>query len=99
MPEILECMMLVCFGLSWPLNVSKNYRSRSTKGMSLAFTMLIISGYIAGICAKVMNGNITYVLAVYIINLLIVSLNVIIYFRNKKLESAVKQPAMTRSHV
>ncbi len=91
MPEILECLMLVCFGLSWPLNVSKNYKSRSTKGMSLAFTLLIISGYIAGICAKIMNGNITYVLAVYIVNLIIVSLNVVIYFRNKRLENIEHQ--------
>ncbi len=98
MPEILECMMLVCFGLSWPLNVSKNFRSRSTKGMSLAFTLLIISGYIAGISAKVMNGNISYVLAVYVINLVIVSLNVVIYFRNRRLENIEKQNEPTKLH-
>ncbi len=98
MPEILECMMLICFGLSWPINVSKNFRSRSTKGMSLMFTFLIIAGYIAGICAKIMNGSISYVLAVYVINLAMVSLNVLIYFRNKKIESTDKQLKTAKAH-
>ncbi len=87
--------MLVCFGLSWPLNVSKNFKSRSTKGMSLAFIALIIFGYIAGICAKIINGNISYVLAVYIINLCIVSLNVLIYFRNRRIEIIEKHTTHT----
>ena len=44
--SILETIMLVCFGLSWPLNVVKAYRARTAKGMSLPFILLIISGYI-----------------------------------------------------
>ena len=37
MPEILETLMLVCFGMSWPMNVYRNYKARSAKGMSLLF--------------------------------------------------------------
>ena len=29
MGEIFETMMLVCFGVSWPLNIAKSYRSRT----------------------------------------------------------------------
>ncbi len=86
MSEILECMMLLCFGFSWPLNVYRNYRSCSTKGMSLIFILLIIVGYVAGITAKIITRNFSYVLIVYFFNLAVVSLNVFIYFRNKKLE-------------
>lgn len=86
MGSIFETIMLVCFGLSWPLNVLKSYRARTAKGTSLPFILLIITGYIAGITAKLVTGNTNYVLAVYLINLAIVSLNVAVYFRNVRLD-------------
>ena len=51
--HLFEALMLVCFGFSWPLNVIKAYKARSAKGTSLAFIILIITGYVAGITAKV----------------------------------------------
>jgi len=83
---VLETVMLVCFGFSWPLNVIKAYRAKTAKGTSLPFILLIITGYIAGISAKLISGQINYVLIAYIINLLIVSLNVLVYFRNVSLD-------------
>ena len=59
MPEILETLMLICFGMSWPMNVYRNYKARSAKGMSLFFILLIISGYVAGIGAKIRSGEAT----------------------------------------
>lgn len=82
MGSILETVMLVCFGFSWPLNVIKAYKARTTKGTSLSFICLIITGYIAGISAKLITHQINYVLIAYIVNLVIVSLNVVVYFRN-----------------
>ena len=86
MGSILETVMLVCFGFSWPLNVIKAYRAKTAKGTSLPFILLIISGYIAGISAKLITGQINYVLIAYILNLAIVSLNVVVYFRNISLD-------------
>ncbi|MBQ2982029.1 MAG: hypothetical protein IJD58_07940 [Lachnospiraceae bacterium] len=86
MGSILETVMLVCFGFSWPLNVIKAYRAKTAKGTSLPFILLIITGYIAGISAKYISGKINYVLIAYILNLAIVSLNVIVYFRNVSLD-------------
>ena len=86
MESILETVMLVCFGFSWPLNVIKAYRAKTAKGTSLPFILLIITGYIAGISAKLISGQINYVLIAYILNLAIVSLNVIVYFRNVSLD-------------
>ncbi len=86
MSSILEAIMLICFGFSWPINVIKSYKARTTKSTSLPFIILIISGYIAGITAKIISGQINYVLAVYFINLLIVSLNIVVYIRNLRLD-------------
>ena len=83
---ILETVMLVCFGFSWPMNLIKAYKARTAKSTSLPFIILIITGYIAGITAKLVLGNINYVLIAYLLNLAIVSLNLIVYFRNLSLD-------------
>lgn len=89
--HLLEAGMLVCFGFSWPLNVVKAYKARTAKGTSLAFIVLIITGYIAGISAKIITNQINYVLAVYFLNLVIVSANVFVYIRNKNLDKKAAQ--------
>ncbi len=86
MSEVLEMVMLICFGCSWPMNLVKNYRCRSAKGMSLPFILLLITGYIAGISAKLMLHHINFVLIAYVLNLLMVSLNLLVFFRNRALD-------------
>ncbi len=83
---ILETVMLVCFGFSWPMNLIKAYKAKTAKSTSLPFILLIITGYIAGIAAKIALGNINYVLVAYLLNLAIVSLNLVVYFRNVALD-------------
>ncbi len=84
--HLFEAGMLVCFGFSWPLNVVKAYKAGTAKGTSLPFIILIITGYIAGITAKIINQQFNYVLAVYFLNLAIVTTNVFVYIRNKALD-------------
>lgn len=86
MGSILETLMLVCFGFSWPLNVMKAFKAKTAKGTSLPFILLFVAGYIAGITAKLITNQINYVLIAYIVNLAIVSLNIVIYFRNVSLD-------------
>lgn len=86
MGAIFETVMLVCFGLSWPINVVKAYKTQTTKGTSLPFIFLIIAGYVAGIVAKIITGQMNYVLIVYAINLLIVMMNVVVYARNYQID-------------
>lgn len=83
MTNFLEAAMLICFGLSWPLSLMKNIKAKSAKNMSLQFTLLIITGYIAGISAKIIGHKINYVLVIYLLNLVIVSANVVVYYINK----------------
>ena len=86
MGQILETIMLLCFGFSWPLNVIKAYKAKTTKGTSLPFIILIITGYVAGITAKILTNQINYVLIAYVLNLVIVSINVLVYLRNYTLD-------------
>ena len=86
MGQILETIMLLCFGFSWTLNVIKAYKAKTTKGTSLPFIILIITGYVAGITAKILTNQINYVLIAYILNLAIVSINVVVYLRNYTLD-------------
>ena len=86
MGAMFESIMLICFGLSWPLNVIKAYKARTTQGTSLPFILLIVTGYIAGITAMLISGQLNYVLIVYLLNLVIVSLNVVVYFRNLSID-------------
>lgn len=55
MSEILEIIMMLCFGISWPINIYKSYKIRSTKGKSAVFLCFILIGYIAGITSKLTN--------------------------------------------
>lgn len=93
MSEFLEIIMLICFGFSWPLNVVKSYKARTTKGKSLPFLCLIIIGYFAGIASKFVNdtymaqiGEKWYVLFFYFLNLFMVSIDFCLYFRNLKID-------------
>lgn len=86
MGSIFETVMLLCFGFSWPMNLIKAYNAKTAKGTSLPFILLIIIGYVAGITAKIVTGQTNYVLAAYVLNLAIVLLNLIIYFRNSTLD-------------
>ena len=83
MSELLESVMLICFGLSWPVSVVMNIKAHTAKSMSLPFILLIITGYIAGISSKIINHNYSYVLVIYFFNLFVVSMNVVVYFINR----------------
>ena len=84
MANFLETVMLVCFGLSWPINLVKSIKARTAKATSLKFLILITVGYVAGISAKLINHQINYVLVFYILNIIVVGMNLIVYFVNKK---------------
>jgi len=98
MSEILEIIMIVSFGASWPMNVMKSYRARSAKGKSLAFLCLILFGYVAGIASKFMNeaymasfSEKWYVLFFYFLNFVMVAIDLILYFRNRKLDKSAQK--------
>lgn len=84
MVQLFEIGMLICFGLSWPFNITKSIRSRTAKGKSILFEFMIIVGYLFGVTGKIISGNINYVLAFYALDILLVSTDLVLTFRNRK---------------
>ncbi len=82
--SIFEIIMLLCFGLAWPLSIYKSYTSKSIEGKSLLFLIVILIGYGSGIVHKMMYAK-DMVIILYVINGLMVTVDVLLYFRNKKL--------------
>ena len=92
MSELFEIFMIVLFGFSWPANVIKSYKARTTKGKSLMFLILIFVGYLFGITAKLTADSFKwYVLFFYVLNTIMVGLDLILYVRNAKLDAKVKE--------
>ena len=94
---VLEMLMLITFGISWPINVAKAWKARSTKGISVMFYLLILLGYVFGIAAKLTliahyapapwyETVRWYVMFFYVLNTLMVSAGVVTFFRNRALE-------------
>ena len=83
--SIFETGMLICFGIAWPVNIYKSVKSRTAAGRSLTFQWAILIGYICGIIHKILYNN-DIVLYLYIINLLMVSIDTALYFRNSRLD-------------
>ena len=99
--EICEAVMIICFGLSWPLSVYKSWKSRTAKGKSLQFEIFIWIGYIFGITKNFImyaNGSNSWIFflgwAFYFLNFIEITIDMILYFRNVKLDKerdALKQ--------
>ena len=96
MTDLLEALMIFCFGLSWPISIRKSWTSRTAKGKSLFFEVFLLIGYIFGIVRKIMlfaagqgDGFLFYLSwFFYVMNFVEISIDVALYFRNKKLDAA-----------
>ena len=100
MAELLEIIMIVSFGASWPMNVMKSWKARTAKGKSIGFLSLILFGYVAGIISKLVNeaymanfADKWYVLFFYVLNFVRVGADFILYFRNKRLDKVAEKNA------
>ena len=91
MEELLEAIMVVAFGISWPISICKSIKSKTAKGKSLFFLLLIWLGYVAGVAWKtlvfVKTGTISYPSYFYLLNLIMVSCDIVLFFRNSKLDA------------
>jgi hypothetical protein len=85
MNSIFELLMLVCFGISWPFSVYKSWKSKSAKGKSLVFLLAVWLGYISGILHKIFFAP-DFVIAVYVFNLTMVSLDLLLFLVNTRRE-------------
>lgn len=84
--EVLETLMIVSFGISWPLNLYKAIKSRSAKGKSILFNYFIGAGYICGILSKAISHTYNLAFWFYFPNLIMVTADIFLYYRNCKLD-------------
>lgn len=100
MTDLLEALMILCFGLSWPISIRKSWTSRTAKGKSLFFEVFLLIGYIFGIARKCIlfsqamaagqsEGFLFYLgWFFYVLNFIEISIDVALYFRNVRLDKA-----------
>ncbi len=97
MNEVLEALMVVSFGLSWPASIVKSYTARTAKGKSIFFMSMIAFGYLCGIVWKVnvfrTTGKWHYPAYFYILNLVMVLGDIGLYFRNRRLDQMQEKEA------
>ena len=92
--DLLEALTIFCFGLSWPISIRKSLISRTAKGKSLFFEVFLLLGYACGIVRKFIqlfamdaSGVLFYLsFFFYILNFIMISIDVALYFRNTKLD-------------
>ena len=100
MTNLLEALMILCFGLSWPISIRKSWISRTAKGKSLFFEFFIWIGYVFGSARKVIlwmeagsaGTSLDWLFYLgwffYILNIVEISIDMALYFRNVKLDKA-----------
>ncbi|MDO4556593.1 MAG: hypothetical protein Q4B70_15870 [Lachnospiraceae bacterium] len=96
MTDLLEMLMILCFGLSWPLSIYRSWVSRSTKGKSLFFEVFLWVGYVFGILRKILlfcqagNGDLDFLFYLgwvfYCLNIIEITIDILLYFRNRRIE-------------
>jgi hypothetical protein len=81
--SIFEILMLVCFGIAWPVSIYKSYKSGRVDGKSGKFLLIVFIGYVAGFVHKIIY-NWDAVAYLYALNGGMVALDMGLYVKNKK---------------
>ena len=95
--NIFESIMLICFGFAWPVSIYKSFVSKKTASKSLLFLIVLQIGYVAGVLFKLTeyrgnlkidpNETISINLYLYILNFLMITIDELLYLRNRKIEA------------
>jgi len=85
---LFEAAMLICFAASWPFNLRRSWTAKTNVGTSITFMLIVMLGYLFGIANKLVNDDITYVLAFYVLDVALVVIGLAIYIRNKRLDDS-----------
>ena len=83
---IFETVMLLCFAAAWPASIHKSWTSRTRKGKSLSFMLIILVGYMAGIAKVLTTDTANYMLIPYTLNTMLVLCDLALYYRNYRID-------------
>ncbi len=93
--ELLEALTILSFGISWPISIRKSYISRTAKGKSLMFEVIIFIGYLIGLVRKFIqlfmlnaDGFIFFLgFFFYFMNACMIFIDMMLWKRNRKLDA------------
>jgi uncharacterized membrane protein len=82
--SIFEGIMLVCFGVSWPISIARSLREKRVEGKSPMFMGIVCLGYISGIAHKIFY-SLDWIILLYGLNMVMILVDLTLYFHyNKK---------------
>lgn len=88
--QLCEIGMLIAFGASWPFNIAKSWRSRTARGKSVVFEIIVVFGYLVGLTGKFITWHRTgvwaYSIWFYLADILMVFIDIGLYVRNTSLD-------------
>ncbi|WP_411676851.1 hypothetical protein [Caproicibacter sp.] len=92
--NLLEALMILCFGLSWPISIYRSYTARTAKGKSLFFEVFLWIGYVFGIIREFMQFSSGEELdflfylgwVFYFLNIAEITIDMVLYVRNVRLD-------------
>jgi hypothetical protein len=78
--SVFEAIMLICFGLSWPVSIAKSLRTKVVSGKSPAFMAIVCVGYMSGIVHKTYYSK-DWIIILYAANMIMVAIDLVLYYR------------------
>lgn len=93
--SLLESIMLICFAAAWPASIYKSWVSRTRKGKSLSFLIIIFFGYMTGITRVLLRDDGSLLIFSYAFNEMLVCCDLVIYYRNYRLDEG-KPPLVSQ---
>ncbi|QNK40485.1 hypothetical protein [Caproicibacter fermentans] len=92
--NLLEALMILCFGLSWLISIYRSYTARTAKGKSLFFEVFLWIGYVFGIIREFMQFSsgegldfLFYLGWIfYFLNIAEITIDMVLYVRNVRLD-------------
>ena len=82
--EMFEFAMLFSFGFSWPFAIARTYKAKCVDGKSPIFSAIVIVGYVCGIVSHLIEGTKMWLVSVYLVDILLVSIDLALYFRYRR---------------
>ena len=78
--SLFEALMLICFGLSWPVSIFKSLRTKVVAGKSPLFMAIVFLGYASGTAHKWLYSY-DWIIALYILNAVLVAVDLFLYYK------------------
>jgi len=80
-----EGIMLICFGLSWPISIAKSIHVKHVEGKSPLFMIIVCIGYASGIVHKILYSY-DWIIFLYGINMAMIVVDLALYLHYNKID-------------